>query len=169
MAKSFGCKVITTVVSDEMVEKIKHLDADIVVNTSKQKLADVMKAELDAGHGVDVAIDCLGGEMVGECLPYMAFGGRWINIATLADDFATVNLRTMYARRLRVIGTNLRSRTPEEKKVMLEAMVERIWPKVENGEIRHTIYKVYPIQEAEAAQDLMYSGKSAGKIVLMEE
>jgi NADPH:quinone reductase-like Zn-dependent oxidoreductase len=41
-----------------------------------------------------------------------------------------------------------------------------IWPKVESGEIRPTIFKVYPIEEAEAAQDLMQSGKSAGKIVL---
>ena len=45
-------------------------------------------------------------------------------------------------------------------------MVERIWPKVEAGEIRPTIFRVYPIQEAEAAQDLMQSGKSVGKIVL---
>ena len=45
-------------------------------------------------------------------------------------------------------------------------MVETIWPKVESGEIRPTIFKVFPIQEAEQAQDLMYSGKSAGKIVL---
>ena len=30
-----------------------------------------------------------------------------------------------------------------------------------------TIYKVYPITQAEEAQDLMQSGKSAGKIVLV--
>ena len=73
---------------------------------------------------------------------------------------------TSFARRLRLISTNLRSRTPEQKKVLLENMVETIWPKVESGEIRPTIFKVFPIQEAEKAQDLMYSGKSAGKVVL---
>lgn len=166
MAKAFGARVITTVMNGELAEKIQHLNADIVVDTSREKLADVMKAELEAGHGVDIAIDCLGGEMVGQCLPYMAFGGRWINIATLANDFSTINLRPMYARRIRLIGTNLRSRTPAQKKALLENMVHIIWPKVESGEIRPTIYRVYPIQEAEAAQALMYSGKSAGKIVL---
>ena len=45
-------------------------------------------------------------------------------------------------------------------------MVKIIWPKVESGEIRPTIFKVYPIQQAEEAQALMQSGKSAGKIVL---
>lgn len=166
MAKAFGARVITTVMNAELAEKIRHLNADLVVDTSQQKLSDVMKAELEAGHGVDIAIDCLGGEMVGECLPYMAFGGRWINIATLANDFSTINLRPMYARRIRLIGTNLRSRTPAQKKALLEDMVRTIWPKVESGEIRPTIYRVYPIEEAEAAQALMYSGKSAGKIVL---
>jgi len=166
MAKAFGCRVITTVMNAELAEKISHLPADMVIDTSKQRLADVMKAELEAGRGVDVAIDCLGGEMVGECLPYMSFCGRWINIATLANDYSNINLRPMYARRIRLIGTNLRSRTSEQKKVMLEEMVKRIWPKVESGEIRPTIYRVFPIQEAEAAQDLMYSGTSAGKIVL---
>jgi NADPH:quinone reductase-like Zn-dependent oxidoreductase len=37
---------------------------------------------------------------------------------------------------------------------------------VESGEIRPTIFAKFPIQQAEEAQALMASGKSAGKIVL---
>lgn len=127
MAKAFGARVITTVMNDELEKKIGHLNADIVVNTSRQSLRDVMKTELEAGRGVDVAVDCLGGDMVGECLPYMNFDGRWIMIATLADDCTTVNMRSMYARRTRLIGTNLRSRTPEQKKRLLNDMVKKLW------------------------------------------
>jgi len=166
MAKAFGARVITTVMNDELEKAIAHLKADIVVNTSRQSLVDVMKAELEAGRGVDICVDCLGGDTVGECLPYMNFDGRWIMIATLAGDPTTVDLRSMYARRTRLIGTNLRSRTPAQKKKLLNDMVEILWPKVESGEIRPTIFKVYPIQQAEEAQALMRSGKSAGKIVL---
>lgn len=167
MAKSFGVRVLTTVLNDEQEEAIKHLEADYVVNTSKESLADVMKRELEAGTPVDITVDCLGGDMVGECLPYMNFDGRWIMIATLANDFTNVNMRSMYARRTRLIGTNLRSRTPEQKKQLLTEMTEMLWPKVESGEIRPTIFKVYPITQAEEAQNLMQSGKSAGKIVLV--
>ena len=53
-----------------------------------------------------------------------------------------------------------------QKKQLLGDMVKIIWPKVESGEIRPTIFKVYPIRQAEEAQALMHSGKSAGKIVL---
>lgn len=166
MAKAFGARVITTVINDEMAAAISHLPADRVVVTNRENLADVMKEELEAGHGVDICIDCLGGDTAGQCLPYMNFDGRWIMIATLAGDPTTVDLRSMYARRTRLIGTNLRSRTPAQKKELLGDMVKILWPKVESGEIRPTIFKVYPIQQAEEAQALMQSGKSAGKIVL---
>ncbi len=166
MAKAFGARVITTVMNDELADAIRHLPADRIVNTSKEDLAEVMKEELEAGHGVDVCVDCLGGDTVGRCLPYMSFDGRWIMIATLAGDPTNVDLRKMYVRGTRLIGTTLRRRSSEAKAKLLSDMVDLIWPKIEDGTIRPTIFKVFPIEEAEAAQDLMYSGKSAGKIVL---
>lgn len=167
MAKAFGARVITTVMNDELEQKIQHLPADLIVNTSRQSLKDVMKTELEAGRGVDITIDCLGGDTVGECLPYMNFDGRWIMIATLASDFTKVDMRSMYARRTRLIGTNLRSRTPAQKKQLLTEMTEILWPKVESGEVRPTIYKVFPMAQAEQAHEEMQSGRSAGKMVLV--
>lgn len=166
MAKTFGARVITTVNTDAQEQAIGHLHADRIVNTARESLVAVMQEELESGHGVDICIDCLGGDTVGECMPYMNFDGRWIMIATLAGDPTTVNLRSMYARRTRIIGTNLRSRTPAQKKQLLTELVNRIWPKVESGEVRPTIFQVFPIEQAEEAQALMQSGKHAGKIVL---
>ncbi len=166
MAKAFGVRVITTVQNAEMAKKIQHLQADIVVDTSSQDLKEVLKAELEAGRGVDVCVDCLGGDTVGECLPYMNFDGRWIMIATLADDFTKVNMRSMYAKRTRLIGTNLRSRTNAQKKQLLSEMAAILFPKMESGEVKPVIYRVFPIEQAEEAQALMASGTSAGKIVL---
>lgn len=166
MAKAFGARVITTVMNSELAKAIEHLKADIVVDTSKESLKDVMKAELEAGRGVNLAIDCLGGPMTGECLPYMAFDGRWIMIATLAGDIGNIDMRMMYVRGTRLIGTTLRRRTSEAKAKLLSDMVDLIWPKIEDGTIRPTIFQVFPIQDAEDAHQLMYSGKSAGKIVL---
>lgn len=166
VAKAYGARVITTVISQEQAEAVAYLKADKVVDTSRQRLADVLKAELAAGHGVDIAIDCLGDAQVGDCLKYMNPGGRWIMVATLAGDFATIDLRSMYVRRTRLIGTTLRSRTREQKADILARMVREIWPMLENGSIRPAIYKVLPIQQAEEAQALMASGKHVGKIVL---
>lgn len=166
MAKAFGARVITTVLNDAVAESIQHLHADRVVVTSREDLSEVMLEEKAAGHGVDICIDCLGGDTVGKCLPCMNHGGRWIMIATLAGDPTVVDLRKMYVNNTRLIGTTLRSRSSEAKREILSNMVRDIWPKVESGVIRPTIYKVFPIQEAEEAQDIMAAGKSVGKMVL---
>ena len=166
MARAFGARVITTVLNDEQAAAIAPLGAERDVVTSRERLEDVMREELDAGHGVDICIDCLGGETVGKCLPYMNRLGRWIMIATLASDVSNVNLKAMYVRGTRLIGTTLRSRSSEEKGQILSSMVSILWPKVESGEIRPTICNVFPIEQAEEAQALMASGRHVGKIVL---
>ena len=166
MGKAFGARVITTVLTDEIAASIAHLPADRVIVTGRESLADALKAEMEAGHPVDIAVDCLGGETVGQCLPYMNRGGRWIMIATLAGDVSPIDLRMLYVRGVRLIGTTLRSRSAKEKGRILSDMVRILWPKIESGEIRPTIFKVFPIEQAEEAQQLMAAGKSVGKIVL---
>ena len=166
MAKAFGIRVITSVLSDEIAESIKHLNADIIINTTKQKTADVLKEELAAGRSVDVAIDCLGGEHMGECLPYLTHGARWIMIAALAGTKTEIDLKNIYVRNIRIVGSTLRSRTPAVKAQILAELVQNVFPKIESGEVKPTIYKVLPITEAEAAHDILYRGENVGKVVL---
>ena len=166
MAKAFGIRVITTVLSDAIAASIRHLNADIIVNTTKEDIAEVLKREMEAGRGVDVAIDCLGGEVMGRCLHYLKHGARWIMIAALAGTKTEIDLKNIYVRNIRIIGSTLRSRTPEVKAQILSELVEKVFPKVESGQVKPTIYKVLPITEAEAAQDILYRGENVGKVVL---
>ena len=166
MAKAFGIRVITTVLSDEIAASIKHLNADVVVNTTKENIADVLKRELEAGHGVDVAIDCLGGEIMGKCIHYLTHGARWIMIAALAGVHTEIDLKNIYVRNVRIIGSTLRSRTPAVKAQILSELVKNVYPKIESGEVKPTIHAVLPITEAEAAHDILYKGKNVGKVVL---
>lgn len=166
MAKAFGARVITSVRTTDMVEQIAHLNADVVVDTSREDIAEVLKRELDEGHPVDVAIDCLGGEMMGRCLPYLQRGARWIMIAALAGTKTEIDLKNIYVRNVRIIGSTLRSRTPEMKAHILQSLVKEVWGMVAEGKVKPTIYKVLPITEADAGHQLLYSGVSAGKVVL---
>ena len=166
MAKAFGIRVISTVRRDEHVEAVKTLGADVVINTSRESTAEVLKRELEAGHSVDVAIDCLGGEGMGECLRYLTHGARWIMIAALAGTLTEIDLKNIYVRNVRIIGSTLRSRAPEVKAKILAELVERVYPKIEAGLIKPTIYKVLPITEAEAAHAILERGGNVGKVVL---
>ena len=166
MAKAFGVRVITTVLTDEIANSIKHLNADRVVVTTKEDITAVLKEELDNGHGVDVAIDCLGGEVMGKWIHYLTHGARWIMIAALAGQKTEIDLKYIYVRNVRIIGSTLRSRTPAVKAQILAELVEKIFPKIESGEVKPTIYKTLPITEAEAAHDILYKGQNVGKVVL---
>ena len=87
-------------------------------------------------------------------------------IATLAGDFTEIDLRNIFVRNVRIIGSTLRSRTPEVKAEILASLVRDVWPKVSSGEVRPTVYRVLPITEAEEAQSILYRGENVGKVVM---
>ena len=166
MAKAFGVRVITTVLTDEIKDSIKHLNADRVVVTTKEDISLALKEELEKGTSVDVAIDCLGGEIMGKCIHYLTHGARWIMIAALAGQKTEIDLKNIYVRNVRIVGSTLRSRTPETKAQILAELVEKVFPKIEAGEVKPTIHAILPITDAEKAHDILYQGKNVGKVVL---
>ena len=106
---------------------------------------------------------------MGKCIHYLTHGARWIMIAALAGQKTEIDLKNIYVRNVRIVGSTLRSRTPAVKAAILADLVRDVWPKVSAGKVRPTIYKVLPINEAEAAQDILYRGENVGKVVLTVE
>lgn len=169
MAKAFGARVITSVLSDEIAEKIQNLGADVIINSTTTDVASVLAQEEANGTPVAVSMDCLSGDTLGKSLPYMARGGYWVVISTLAGIETTVQLRPLLTKGLHLVGSMLRNRTPEFKAYLLSQLVENVWPKIEAGIIRPSVYKVLPMAEAEAAHDILYRSENIGKVVLSVE
>ena len=166
MAKAFGARVITSVRSQEKGEKIRCLGADVIIQSTTQCVEEVLKQEEEQGTPVNVSMDCLCGETLGKSLPYMARGGYWIVISTLAGITTNVELRPLLTKGLHLVGSTLRSRTPEFKAQLLSQLVERVWPKIEQGEICPMVYQVLPMSKAEEAHDILYRSENIGKVVL---
>ena len=166
MAKAFGARVITSVLSDEIAEKIKPLGADVIINSTTQCVEEILKAEEENGTPVNVSMDCLCGETLGKSLPFMAKGGYWVVISTLAGVETKIQLRPLLTKGLHLVGSMLRNRTPEFKAYILSELVEKVWPKIESGEIKPSIYKVLPIEQATQAHAILERGENIGKVVL---
>jgi NADPH2:quinone reductase len=167
MAKAFGLRVITTVLGKDKVNEVSYLNADRVVDTTTEDIAEVLKQEELLGTPVNIAIDCLAGENLGRCLPFVARGCRWIQIATLAGDICPIDFRNIFVKNIRIIGSTLRSKTPEEKGQLLKELVQKTWCKFTSGEIKVKIYKTFPLEQADQAQQVMYRGENVGKLVLI--
>ncbi|MBE7046569.1 MAG: NAD(P)H-quinone oxidoreductase [Ruminococcaceae bacterium] len=166
MAKAFGARVLTSVLSDEIASKIENLGADVIINSTKEDVSEVLKKEEEMGHPVHTVMDCLCGETLGQCIPYMAEGGYWIVISTLAGIETTIPLRPLLTKGLHLVGSMLRKRSSEEKALLLKELVEKVWPKLEDGTIKPSIYKVLPIEQAEDAHAILERGENVGKVVL---
>ena len=53
------------------------------------------------------------------------------------------------------------------KAQLLAELVKNVFPKIESGEVKPTIYKTLPITKAEEAHDILYRGENVGKVVLV--
>lgn len=166
MAKAFGARVITSVRTADIAEKIGHLGADRILLSDSEDVAAALAEEEQNGTPVNVSMDCLSGETLGQSLPYMARGGYWVVISTLAGIETKVLLRPLLTKGLHLVGSMLRNRTPAMKAQILAELVEKVWGKIENGEIRPSIYKIFPIEQAEEAHAIMMRNEHVGKLVL---
>ncbi len=160
-AKQMGAEVITTIDSAEKAAFVRRLGADYVLDYRTEDVRKVIEA-----HPPTVTLDCIGGPLMGECFRNMVFGGRWIMIATMGGAETTVNLETVWRKRIRLIGSTLRSRTPEEKSRILQALQRELWPLFSARKLITNIHATFPIREAEQAHGVLRRAENIGKVVL---
>lgn len=161
LAKLMGAEVITTVGSSEKAAFVRKLSADHVLNYRTDDVLAVIEA-----HPPTVALDCVGGPLMGQALKKMAFGGRWIMIATMGGAQTSIDLETVWRKRIRLIGSTLRSRSPEEKAAILRALEEQLWPRFTARELILNIHAVFSIQQVEEAHAVLRRSENIGKVVL---
>lgn len=161
-AKAWGAKVVATAGSDEKCMACLRLGADAAYNYKTDKWEeDIVKA-----GGADVVLDMTGGDFVPRNLAALNPDGRHVSIAFLRGQEATISVFDIMRRRLRLSGSTMKARPPEEKARLARAIREHIWPLIETGKIKPVIDRTYPLAEAGKAHARMESGDHIGKIVL---
>ena len=161
LAKLAGAKVVATVGNADKAAFIRKLGADITVDHHKEDIVSVL-----AANPPSVALDCVGGKNMGACFKSMPAGGRWIMIATLAGGETQLDLEMVWRKRLRLLGSTLRSRTSEEKSRILSALEKELWPLFSAGRLVNNVYAVYPISEVEQAHAVLRRNENIGKVLL---
>ena len=99
----FGAKVVAQVASDENGEFCKGVGADVVSNRFKDDLVKTLTE-----NPPNVAIDPVGGLLMGKCIATMPYRGRWISLASMAGPETTLDVNLLWRKNLRVIGSTLR-------------------------------------------------------------
>lgn len=166
LAKAFGAStIITTVGSDAQRVASIALGADVAVD---YRTEDFVKAVMDAtdGRGVDVIVDIIAGDYVARNYAAAAMNGRIVQIGVIKGPAQALDLFPMLAKRLMHIGSTLRSRTHEEKAVLIEDLKQSVWPHIRRGAVKPVIHSTFDLDDARGAHALLDSGTHIGKIVL---
>jgi NADPH:quinone reductase len=169
LAKALGAsQVIATTTSAAKADTLRSLGADVVVDTSVEKLAEAVHAA-SGNAGADIVLDHVGGPLFADALAAAGIGGTVVSIGRLAATEATIDLNLLAFRRLRLLGTTFSIRTPDELAEVCAAVTAAAVPAVEDGRIRAVVDRVFAFDHAKAAADRMRSNQAVGKIVLTLE
>ncbi|MCB4209183.1 NAD(P)H-quinone oxidoreductase [Arthrobacter sp. UM1] len=162
-AAALGARVVATVSSEEKAEHCRRLGAEAAIDYRTEDFAERI-GELMGG--ADVILDVVGAAYLEKNVEALATGGRLVVIGLQKGSRGELNLGLLMGKRARVIGTTLRARPLEEKRQIMAGVRETVWPLVEEGRIRVTTDRVFPLDEASEAHAYFDSGRHRGKVLL---
>ncbi|XP_061363040.1 uncharacterized protein LOC133306696 [Gastrolobium bilobum] len=166
IAKYRGARVFVTAGSEEKLAFCKGIGADVGINYKTEDFVARVKEET-GGQGVDVILDCMGASYYQRNLDSLNFDGRLFIIGFQGGVSTEVDLRALLAKRLTVQGAGLRSRSPENKAVIISEVEKNVWPAIAEGKVKPVIFKSFPLSEAAEGHRLMESSQHIGKILLV--
>ncbi len=104
MAKAVGATVITTVGSDDKVEKALALGADHAINYREERFESRVR-RLTGKRGVDVVFEHVGADTWAGSLLSMAKGARLVTCGSTSGISASTNLYQVFQNQLRIFGS----------------------------------------------------------------
>lgn len=166
LAKVMGASLIfTTSRSNEKLSKSKEMGASRATNSKREDFDQVIR-EATGGYGADVILDFVGADYLDKNIQAAALEGKIVQIATLSGAIAQIDLRQMMAKRLRLIGTTLRSRPIEQKMVLTQQFASQMLPLFAQGSLKPVIDRSFKLEEVAQAHQYMESNSNFGKILL---
>jgi putative PIG3 family NAD(P)H quinone oxidoreductase len=165
LARQRGAQVFVTAGSDDKLARCAELGADAGINYKTEDFADRV-AKLTGGEGVDVILDCVGGSYLERNVGALRAKGRLVIIGLMGGAKAEINLALLVGKRLRVLGSVLRSRPLAEKIAITEAFKTEVLPLLASGKVAPIVDAVHPITEAARAHEYVAANRNFGKVVL---
>ncbi|OVA13908.1 Alcohol dehydrogenase superfamily [Macleaya cordata] len=166
IAKYQGARVFVTAGLEEKLAFCKDLGADVCINYKTEDFVARVKEET-GGKGVDVILDNIGAPYFQRNLSSLNIDGRLFLIGFQGGTITEVNLVSLLARRLTVQGAGLRTRSTENKALIVSEVEKNVWPAIAAGKVKPVVYKSFPLSKAAEAHQLMESSTHIGKILLI--
>ena len=165
MASVMGGEVYTTAGTDEKCRSLESRGALRAVNYKTEDFEAVF-TEMGLNSRFNVILDMVGGDYVQKNINLAAPEGRIVNIAYMNGFKTEVNFAGVLMKRVTLTGSTLRAQSFAQKTVMVQEIMQHIFPHLESGEIKPIVDSIYPLEQVEQAHGHMEGGQHMGKIIL---
>ena len=168
LAKAKNIRVFGTSRTAEKLERCKAFGLDeAILVAGDADFGETIK-EKTGGKGVDVILDLVGASYFGANLESLAPKGKLMLVGTLGGRKAEFDFGSVLAKRAKITGTVLRSRSTEEKAEATAKFIEEVVPLFASGKLKPNIDRIFAFKEIRRAHEHLESNASFGKTVLSE-
>lgn len=156
IAHARGCVVYAAARSQEKLNRLKDLGADVLVNYTEHPEFHRRIRELRGGPGVDVVVDYTGATTWVRSLKALNDDGRLLTCGATSGYDPRTDIRFIWTRELRIIGSDGWRRGD------LVELVEA----VRTGTVRAVVDRVLPLEQVAEAHRLLEDREVFGKVVI---
>ena len=168
IVKGLGGVALAAVSGEDHARIAKELGADAVIDLAAPELRESLRQQVyDAtnGHGADVLLDMLGGDVFDAAMRAVAWCGRAVVIGFASGRIPAIKANYLLVKNIAVSGlqwSDYRDRQPQ--KVL--SIQDKIFQLYEQGALKPKIAETLDLKDAHVALSKLSSGVTSGKYVL---
>ncbi|MFN8373876.1 MAG: NAD(P)H-quinone oxidoreductase [Anaerolineae bacterium] len=142
----------------------KENGAHLTIDYKTENFAEIICAQW---AGVDLIMDMVGAPYWDDNVRVLNPYGRIVLVGTQGGSVKEVNFGDIMRKRLKVMGSTLRSRTYDEKSQLIANFWQWAAPHFQESRLKPVVWRTLPLEQVEEALRLMSENANAGKIVLV--
>jgi NADPH:quinone reductase-like Zn-dependent oxidoreductase len=140
------------------------MDAGIVARGG-----DFARQAIDAtgGHGIDIAVDLVGGSAFPACLASLRNHGRLAMVGYVDGQLkAEIDLEAVHGKRLHIFGVSNAAIDKAQRALSMQLFIRDVLPMLADGRVVPVVDKVFPFDQLPAAKAYVEGSTLLGKVVV---
>ncbi|MDX1514022.1 MAG: NADPH:quinone oxidoreductase family protein, partial [Gammaproteobacteria bacterium] len=168
LVKAYGAIAFAGIRREEHADVVRAAGADQVVDVGVKGVEENLRSQIHAltnGHGVDIVIDPVGGELFNAGLRALAWGGRLVVVGFASGELPTVKANYLLLKNLSVIGLHWGDYLRREPE-WVRRVQNDLYALYGKEKVRPQVMGTYALEDFREALTTIKAGQVQGKILL---
>lgn len=167
IAKLYRAQALGTSRTQDKLDRAQALIGEGFTALKCDKDASFSRQVKESFGDIDLFVELVGGKYVEEDIKCAAAKATIMLIGLLGGTLTELSLNLILMKRLKLIGTSMRSRTLEEKIALTKRFERELLPFIANQELEANLDCTMPFEQIVQAHKMMEADANFGKIVMV--